>query len=84
MYKMKRIVPDLPLINCPDVCASSPERGKAFCKEHCEVAVRQGIPVDLKEFLTYCTTNGKYVICTIVHLRDDIKVGNHYLQRFTS
>ncbi|XP_078352499.1 integrase/recombinase xerD homolog isoform X1 [Oculina patagonica] len=55
MYKVKNAIPSLPMVNYPDICAATPERGKAFCKTHCSNLSEQGIPTGLKEFLEYCS-----------------------------
>ncbi len=46
----------IPNLNLPDVCTASPERGKAFCKEHCLLLQEKapGVPLGLKDFLKYC------------------------------
>ena len=36
-----------------DTCPNSPIYGKAFCEEHCTAASAQGIPTDLKSYLSY-------------------------------
>ena len=36
-----------------DTCPNSTAYGKAFCEDHCLVASAQGIPNDLRGFLTY-------------------------------
>ena len=46
----------IPALNLPDVCTSSPERGKAFCTEHCLLLQRDApdVPLELREFLKFC------------------------------
>jgi hypothetical protein len=49
-------VEDIPALNLPDVCTMSPERGKAFCRQHCELLQRDApdVPLGLKDFLKFC------------------------------
>ncbi|XP_078352502.1 uncharacterized protein LOC144637243 isoform X2 [Oculina patagonica] len=70
MYKVKNAIPSLPMVNYPDICAATPERGKAFCKTHCSNLSEQGIPTGLKEFLEYCSKQGG-TNAPIVHDPDD-------------
>lgn len=46
-------------INYPSICPISPERGKAFCKQHCSDACGVGIPTGLHEFLQFCGVKGQ-------------------------
>ncbi|XP_078348467.1 uncharacterized protein LOC144633485 [Oculina patagonica] len=70
MYKVKNAIPSLPMVNYPDICAATPEKGKAFCKTHCSNLSEQGIPTGLKEFLEYCSKQGG-TNAPIVHDPDD-------------
>lgn len=47
-------------INLPDVCVASPEKGKAFCSEHCALLSKElpNVPLGLREFISYCETEG--------------------------
>ena len=46
----------MPALSLPDVCTASPERGKAFCHEHCELLQCDAphVPLGLKDFLKFC------------------------------
>ena len=46
-------------INYPSICPLFPERGKAFCKQHCSDACNGGIPTGLHEFLQFCGVKGR-------------------------
>ena len=46
-------------INYPSICPLSPERGKAFCAQHCSDACNGGIPTGLHEFLQFCGVKGR-------------------------
>lgn len=45
-------------VNYPSICPLSPEKGKAFCKKHCEDACKGNIPTGLREFLRHCGIKG--------------------------
>ena len=45
-------------VNYPSICPLSPEKGKAFCKKHCEDACKGNIPTGLREFLRHCGITG--------------------------
>lgn len=49
-------VEGIPALNLPDVCTMSPERGKAFCRQHCELLQidTPEVPLGLKDFLKFC------------------------------
>ncbi len=53
---LQNCVGAIPNLNLPDVCAASPERGKAFCKEHCLLLQEKapGVPLGLRDFLKFC------------------------------
>ena len=38
----------------PNTCTNSPAHGLAFCKEHCEIIISLGYPVELRQFLKSC------------------------------
>ena len=46
-------------LNYPSICPLSPERGMAFCKEHCSIASESGLPTGLQDFLKCCSTKEK-------------------------
>lgn len=54
-------------INYPSVCPLSPQRGKAFCKQHCDDACKGGLPTGLEEFLRFCglRNNNNSGSCTL-------------------
>jgi len=56
MYPVRTEVVGLPAVNFPDVCPKEPKtRVSAFCDDHCKVAEKNKIPIDLREFLhNYC------------------------------
>ena len=62
MFKVKNAIPSLPLVNYPEICAATPERGKAFCKTHCLNLSEQGIPTGLHDFLEYCSKKGRKIV----------------------
>ena len=43
-------------MSLPDVCTTSPVRGKAFCADHCSLLEKEAskVPTGLKDFLQYC------------------------------
>ena len=43
----------------PNVCTEAPLGENAFCKNHCSVARRLGIPAKLSEFIAHCGANPK-------------------------
>lgn len=45
-------------VNYPSLCPLSPEKGKAFCKQHCDDACKGNIPTGLREFLHHCGVIG--------------------------
>ena len=48
-----------------DTCPNSPMYGKAFCEDHCAAACTQGIPTDLKSYLSYKGMTQGYVDCVM-------------------
>ena len=63
------------------MCTSSPEHGKAFCREHCLLFQDQApeVPTGLKDFLKYCGASqaGKHCALVIVHLHETLIVVLH-------
>ena len=46
-------------LNYPSICPLSPQKGMAFCQEHCVVATKAGLPTGLHDFLKCCSTDEK-------------------------
>ena len=67
---LQNCVAAIPNLNLPDVCTASPERGKAFCKDHCALLQDKvpDVPLGLKEFLKYCGTSTCKYCGTSVHV----------------
>ena len=63
MGLLQNIVPGIPKLTLPDVCTSSPVRGKAFCHSHCTLIEKEAphIPVGLRDFLKFCGGYGMLV-----------------------
>ena len=49
-----------------DTCPNSPVYGKAFCEDHCTVACTQGIPTDLKSYLSYKGMLQQYRLASLI------------------
>ena len=51
MYKEKKEVAGFSgQLGYVDTCPNQPEPGKAFCELHCQEAMKNGIPTDLRKF----------------------------------
>ena len=44
-----------------DTCPNQPLPRKAFCDAHCSEATLNGIPTDLKEYISSCKKKGMYM-----------------------
>ena len=57
---LQNCVGTIPNLNLPDMYTASPERGEAFCKEHCHLLQEKApdVPLGLKQFLKYCGSPG--------------------------
>ena len=52
-------------VNFPCVCPEEPQSGQAFCERHCTIALKEGIPTQLRSSLDHCKMKygkGKYVL----------------------
>ena len=52
------------------MCTASPERGKAFCMEHCTLLQRDAptVPTDIKEFLKFCGAHTGMIEYTVANI----------------
>ena len=68
---LQNCVAQIPNLNLPDVCTLSAERGKALCREHCQLLEAQApeVPTGLRDFLKYCGASqaGEYSVHGLLH-----------------
>ena len=63
----------IPNLNLPDVCTATPQRGQAFCKDHCILIKKDvpDVPTGLREFIKYCRS-GKHDLMSFQGLYNNV------------
>ena len=59
MYQVPKSVPLSGKLQYVSSCPKQPLPRMAFCVEHCEMAKKQNIPVDLHGYLKFCSSRSK-------------------------
>ena len=57
MWKVPVNVSGFGTVNYPSVCPLTPVRGKAFYKVHMDIAKKENVKTEMKEFLRSCGIN---------------------------